>query len=441
MSTEFRFDTVAIEAIRRGGDPALYHIGDYSRLLRYHCEHIARRNDDPAIPPVEPLLLARIADSRTMLTAINDRRQKGGDAPGPNGHQLAELEPLKLARDLAHLVKNGEYCPAKPRLVRLPKLGKPGEYRTIALQNVEDRVIGRAATLVLDPFFDPTFSPFSFGFRRGIGPLHALGTAFAFAETYGLWTWVAVDVASAFDNVPFKRFLDILRRRKLPDDLIEFIEVSLYTGKPRGFPMGSTLAPLCFNLFCDHFIDRPWHRDNPERPHLRYADDILIPCGSLEEAATLYAAVRSCCQTGGLPLKTEKTEIVDLADAGSLTWLGFVITLGPNGPQIRISDRAWQALHDRLSEAHLHPAPPILADQIVKGWVSYLGPAVPFENIDQLLSRVYEIASALSFTEISSREELCEQLSTSYDRWASRRCIEQANLDGRLSMVQERVSA
>jgi hypothetical protein len=420
MYGDLRFDDQEFDAMRRGQDPALAHRGDNRRLLRYHCEHVERWRYDSEIPDPRPLLLPRIADTRTMHEGLCDNIRDGGESPGPNGRRLEDLDrsdQWDLSRALAKSIRSGSYRPGRNRRLKVPKAAKPGQFREIVIQNVEDRIVGRAAKLILDPFFDPGFSPYNFGYRPNLGVQDALATAITIAETRGLWTWISADVANAFDAVPFRRLIDVLRQWQLPEDLIEFLKVVSYTGKLRGIPQGSSLSPLLFNIYADYVLDKSWLKRHLERLLLRFADDLLVPCMSPEEAAVLYAELSRRCRSAGLSLKLDGPGYVDLSAGGSIQWLGYQITRGAGGVEINIADRAWNKLSDNLQEAHLRPAPPIRAAQTVQGWLQYIGPCVEFEDRQGILDRVYTVAETLAFNELPPANELIEIMDDAQSRW------------------------
>lgn len=57
------------------------------------------------------------------------------------------------------------YRPAPLRRVRIPKPGRPGQTRPLAIPTVADRVAMTAAKMVLEPIWEADFTPDSYGFR------------------------------------------------------------------------------------------------------------------------------------------------------------------------------------------------------------------------------------------------------------------------------------
>ncbi|MGA2439592.1 MAG: reverse transcriptase domain-containing protein [Tepidisphaeraceae bacterium] len=405
----------------RGQDPALFHVGDHRRLIRIHEKHAALRASvgTDGVPPIGPTLMRRLADARTLMTACVDLMRGGGKAPGVDGLTLEMLdlpERWSLCRRLSQEIRAGEYAPGRDRIVKIPKPGKTG-HRELAVQNVRDRIVGRDTVRIVQPVVDPEFSPFSFGGRPKRGTMEALATALALARTEGKWIWIAADVEKAFDRIPFDRFL-VACHAHLPDDVVRFVETIAYKGTRRGLRQGNPSSPLFCNVFFDCFLDRPWHRDHPDLPVIRYIDDLLLVCGSIDQANDAYAALVARATGIGTPLKgSAETSIFNLGGGATIEWLGYHIALDNGIPVIRIAERAWPRLALRLAAAYLTPIPPLRAELIIRGWLGYLGPCFEFEDRPAVVSRVRSIASDLAFEEIPSDAELMAVWRAAYRRW------------------------
>jgi RNA-directed DNA polymerase len=78
------------------------------------------------------------------------------------GQQLGS-ELNRLQREL----KEEAYPPQPVRQVQIPKAGKPGEFRTLGIPTIYDRVCQQALFNRLEPIFEPVFDNANFGYRRG----------------------------------------------------------------------------------------------------------------------------------------------------------------------------------------------------------------------------------------------------------------------------------
>jgi RNA-directed DNA polymerase len=95
-------------------------------------------------------------------------------APGVDGetwrHYGEELE--KNLRDLADRLKRGAYRAKPVRRVYIPKAD--GRQRPLGVTSLEDKIVQRAAVEVLNAIYETDFLGFSYGFRPGRSPHHAL---------------------------------------------------------------------------------------------------------------------------------------------------------------------------------------------------------------------------------------------------------------------------
>src|SRR5437879_7336311 len=88
---------------------------------------------------------------------------------GVDGQSLeglaAQLDPQldRLHREL----KGDVYRPQPVRQVQIPKAGKPGEFRTLGIPTIYDRVCQQALLNRLEPIFEPVLDEANFGYRRG----------------------------------------------------------------------------------------------------------------------------------------------------------------------------------------------------------------------------------------------------------------------------------
>ena len=192
---------------------------------------------------LDPVLLSRISDARTLRAAADHLRQCGGKTPGPNHRRLEEMdspEIWSMCRALGHGIRNGAYKPGGSRMVSIPKPGKPGEFRTLAIQNAEDRVVARAVVLVLQPIVEYYSSPFSFGFRPRRNRFHALATALSLAEAENRWHWLKADIEKAFDRIPFERLMQIWSQN-WPADVVSLVRAVSCLGRDRGTAFSGSL--------------------------------------------------------------------------------------------------------------------------------------------------------------------------------------------------------
>src|SRR5262245_28500151 len=255
------------------------HRGDANDFLARHAaqaKHWLKRGASGA-RKLAPELFYRITDERSLWLAWGYLGRHGGQAPGPDGLLFGDAQgPLRwqACRALRDDARCGSYAPSLERVLWIDKGPGRGK-RPLIIQSILDRIVQRSCTQILQPVIDPLFDARSFGYRPKKSHLHALALAEHLAHSKGLWSWVAVDIKSAFNCVPLKRLLDIVGKPLPDEELVNFLKVILSGSKQPGLRQGGPLSPMLLNIYLHHLLDAPWRDLHPHLPLLRYADDVL----------------------------------------------------------------------------------------------------------------------------------------------------------------------
>src|SRR6202521_5712139 len=96
---------------------------------------------------------------------VQANRGSGG-VDGQSLEQFAAQVDQQLGR-LQRELREDTYQPQPVRQVQIPKAGKPGEYRTLGIPTIYDRVCQQALLNRLEPIFEPILDEANFGYRRG----------------------------------------------------------------------------------------------------------------------------------------------------------------------------------------------------------------------------------------------------------------------------------
>lgn len=371
-------------------------------------------------------LLSRIVDFRNFRYAWRVLQKSRGWAPGPDGMTYSDYsrsDQFALFSDLAREIHAGGYLPGPERIVQIPKTSGKGD-RTLRLQNIRDRVVQRAILQILQPLLDPTFLDCSLGFRPGRGVLDALAIAEAVAVADDRWYWISDDIKDAFDEVPLQRLYQILEATLRSESLVSLIQCVVQgTGsaeRSHGIPQGGPLSPLLLNFYLNHFFDRPWQREHPTLPFVRYADDLLALCRSPEEAENAYQNLSGMVQRAGFSLKGNRDDSIQRVDGeSSASWLGMKIYWADGRLSCHLAKSRWKQLADRLDQANDKANSPIVANDIVNGFIAQTGPT--FTNDADLqrkfCRRLRKIGSDAGFDELPSPPEIIERWQAAAETW------------------------
>jgi hypothetical protein len=202
------------------------------------------------------------------------------------------------------------------------------------------------------------------------------------------WAWLTEDLRDAFDNVPQRRLLDVVRLYVSDERMLYLLERVVLTGSKRGLRQGGNLSPLLLNVYLDHLLDKKWLRLHPDNPLLRWADDLLVLCKNPEEAEQAYQELQRFLMPAGMKLKgTPEQAIHDLRDGTSADWLGYRLNKGKNRLVVNTTESAWGSLAEKLEQDHERDCSPIRANQTIMGWISQVGPCYARTDLSASLLR------------------------------------------------------
>ncbi len=241
--------------------------------------------------------------------------------------QYAEFQDRYLER-LSETLRESTYAPKAIKRRYIPKPGS-AETRPLGIPCVGDRVVQTALRNVIEPIFEHEFHENSFGFRPGRGSKDALRAVDKSLKEGFLYV-VDADIRKFFDTISHKILMKRVEEHIADSRVLSLIRNFLNqevmedagTWTPEeGTPQGAVISPLLANIYLnplDHLIAREGHR------MIRYADDSVIVCRSLDEAHAALELLRRWCEEQGLSLHPEKTRIANLNEvAEGFDFLGY----------------------------------------------------------------------------------------------------------------------
>jgi RNA-directed DNA polymerase len=271
--------------------------------------------------------------TRKNLRMAWEKVKANRGAGGIDGQTLKDFEEqLEQHLDRLHReLKEDAYHPEPVRQVAIPKSGKPGEFRTLGIPTVYDRVCQQALLNRLESIFDPVFDEANFGYRRGRSTKDALRKVWT--EIQEGWEWIVdADLRDFFGSVDHEKLLTLVAQQVADGRVLRLIDAMLKAGScgegrlfptERGTPQGGVVSPLLSNILLT-----PFDREMRNRGYrlARFADDWVVTCRSAPEArAALDAAARILKQLG-VDLHPQKTRIVHVQYG--FDFLGYTLKRG-----------------------------------------------------------------------------------------------------------------
>jgi retron-type reverse transcriptase len=141
---------------------------------------------------------------RKNLDMAWDRVQANRGSGGVDGQSLEGFgqQPGSELNRLQAELKEEAYQPRPVRQVQIRKARKPGEYRTLEIPTIYDRVCQQALLNRLEPILEPVFDEANFGYRRGRSTKDALRKVWKEIQSGGEWI-VDADLKDFLDRASY----------------------------------------------------------------------------------------------------------------------------------------------------------------------------------------------------------------------------------------------
>ena len=246
-------------------------------------------------------------------------------APGIDGETWRsygeELES-KL-QDLSDRLRRGAYRARPSRRAFIPK--PDGRQRPLGVVALEDKLVQRATTQVLNAVYEPDFLGFSYGFRPGRSQHNALDALYVGLLTKKV-NWVLdADIRGFFDAIDREWLMKFVGHRiadrRIHRLILKWLNAGvLEDGELRhtdtGTVQGGSISPLLANIYLHYTFDL-WVQQWREREAkgdvivVRYADDFVMGFQHKDEAERFLPALRERFAKFGLELHPDKTRLIE----------------------------------------------------------------------------------------------------------------------------------
>ena len=333
-------------------------------------------------------LIDKVRAPATLAAAWQRVRANGGAAgvDGVSVERFAEKAEVYLA-ELSKALRDGSYRPQAIRRVEIPK--GDGRTRPLGIPAVKDRIVQTATKLVIEPIFEATFRPTSYGFRPGRSCRDALREVDLHLEA-GFTFVVDADLQSCFDSIPQERLMERVEERISDGRVLELLRGWLRQDVLRGMerwrptagtPQGAVISPLLANIYLHPLDERLAARGHRM---VRYADDFVVLCRSHEEAAAALAEIQAWVAENGLSLHPDKTHLGDCRQPGEgFDFLGYRFEAGRRWVREKSLTRFKDSIRAKTRRTRGASLAQIVADlnPLLRGWFGYFKHADPYTFI------------------------------------------------------------
>jgi group II intron reverse transcriptase/maturase len=158
------------------------------------------------------------------------RRLRKDASPGIDGLTAQEYE-WDLERNLQDLhqrLRKGSYRAQPVRRVYIEQDGR--KRRPLGILALEDKIVQKAATLVLEAIYEQDFLPCSYGYRPGRSPQDALNAVFRAIVLSKVSYVLDVDIKGYFNNIVHEHLMTFIQQRIKDGRFLRLIGKWLHVG-------------------------------------------------------------------------------------------------------------------------------------------------------------------------------------------------------------------
>lgn len=286
---------------------------------------------------------------------------------------------------------NQSYLPYPYQVVKIPK--GAGEWRTLGLPAVRDKVVQQGLKLLLEPILEPLFLNVSYGYRPGKSTLKAVRRVQHMIRNEKRRWLTRCDIHNFFDTISHDLLLQLLQKQALAPPIIDLIQLYIQMGRigpqldwqavHQGIPQGNIISPLLANLYL-HELDV--FLSTQEGGLVRYADDFVILTQHEAQAHEMREKVVHFLEKK-LQLTLNAHPPIQRVEKGFL-FLGLWF----QGHQLGLSPEKHEALRQDIAQTHIwlkgNLNPHFV--QMLRSLRAYYGKALPpylMEPLDEWMVR------------------------------------------------------
>jgi group II intron reverse transcriptase/maturase len=284
---------------------------------------------------------------------------KGAMTPGVTQETVDGMSVRKIDR-IIDAMRHERYRFRPVRRVHIPKK-QSGKTRPLGLPTWTDKLVGEVIRLLLEAYYEPSFSDRSHGFRPGKGCHTAL------REVVNTWTgttwFIEGDIADCFGSLDHEVTLRLLGEKvhdqrflRLVRNMLKagYLEDWVWNATLSGAPQGGVVSPVISNIYLhklDEFVEKTLIPEytraklRARNPEYRKVEQAIVRArrrGDRAEVRSLYRRLHSLPSQDPNDPNYRRLRYVRYCDD---TLLGFV---GPKAEAEEVKQRIAKFLRDDL---------------------------------------------------------------------------------------------
>ena len=267
--------------------------------------------------------IAHLLTVEALREAFKDLRKDA--SAGVDGVTTTEYatEIQKNLERLQDRLKSGKYRAQPLRRIYIPK--EDGRQRPISIPSLEDKIVQKAASDLLNAIYEQDFLNCSYGFRPGRGPQDALDEVGRIICRRPISVILEADITGYFDAIVRSLLIEMIEKRVCDGTILRLIGKWINVGvieegrllvSETGTGQGQVISPLLANIYLHYVLDEWFETEvkprlKGEAHEVRFADDFILCFQYREDAEKVLDVLKKRFAKYGLTLHPEKTRLMD----------------------------------------------------------------------------------------------------------------------------------
>jgi hypothetical protein len=200
--------------------------------------------------------IAHLITPEVLYAAFRGLRKKASAGVDGVTYQMYEKDAARNIQQLHERLREGKYRAQPLRRVYIPK--ENGKERPISIPSLEDKIVQKATSEVLNAIYEQDFLECSYGFRPGRGPHQALDEVGRVICTKPTSWILELDITAYFDTIVRAQLMEMIEKRISDGSVLQLIRKWMQVGvidegrllvSETGTGQGQTISPLLANIY------------------------------------------------------------------------------------------------------------------------------------------------------------------------------------------------